>query len=260
MFHECQATRTFPSNPNENPGEYIIQDYVFSHLYEGRKYHIRALCLLNGCERCGCSTGFFHHASPLLLLARKKFPFAVDGKEMKKDGEDKEICRMMMSNCDDDVNGGQWGDRNIHFTNWTVNKEEGDELMYVRRADEVWGQESCVMHGIRACMRETLEEVGKRPLLFAPLPQCFELFAFDFMVTDDLNVVLLEVNSGPDMDMFPEPLLKQLADDMASVVVPQSVWPSSYNGPCEEDLDAPTTNGTKALSVLTQQCVVSRRE
>eukprot|EP00397_Hematodinium_sp_SG-2012_P052181 GEMP01061570.1.p1 GENE.GEMP01061570.1~~GEMP01061570.1.p1 ORF type:complete len:258 (+),score=45.22 GEMP01061570.1:56-829(+) len=57
----------------ESRGEYVLQDYVFPHLIDGYKYHVRALCLVNGCEECGESNAFLHRPSVICLLAGKRF-------------------------------------------------------------------------------------------------------------------------------------------------------------------------------------------
>lgn len=36
-------------------------------------------------------------------------------------------------------------------------------------------------------------------LVFMALPNCFELYGFDFLVDTDLNTFILEANSGPDL-------------------------------------------------------------
>lgn len=87
------------------------------------------------------------------------------------------------------------------------------------------------MDGIVTSMREAFQETSRRPLLFSPLPHCFEIFAFDFIVSEDLKLYLLEVNAGPDMDMFPQDMLDQIADDVASLVIPPDLWPTKFQAP-----------------------------
>ncbi len=50
--------------------------------------------------------------------------------------------------------------------------------------------------------------------IFCPMSNCFELFGLDFMVDDELQVFLLEVNPGPDF--------KQTGTRLRSVIV--SLW------------------------------------
>ena len=51
----------------------------------------------------------------------------------------------------------------------------------------------------------------------------FEFFGYDFMVDQNLNVWLLEVNCSPSMDSDGQPVLKQLVhsvlSDLAKVIV-----------------------------------------
>ena len=51
----------------------------------------------------------------------------------------------------------------------------------------------------------------------------FEFFGYDFMVDENLNVWLIEVNSSPSMDTKDQPVLKKLVksvlQDLAKVIV-----------------------------------------
>jgi hypothetical protein len=50
---------------------------------------------------------------------------------------------------------------------------------------------------------------GERTV-FSPLPNCFELFGLDFLVDEDYQVYVLEVNPGPDF--------KQTGDRLSTVI------------------------------------------
>ena len=51
---------------------------------------------------------------------------------------------------------------------------------------------------------------------------CFELFGYDFMIDDDFNTWLIEINSSPAMDYstaVTERLVKKVLEDTIKVVV-----------------------------------------
>merc|ERR1711990_517603 len=56
------------------------------------------------------------------------------------------------------------------------------------------------------------------------LPQCFELFGLDFVVSDDWNAWLLEVNSSPDVSLF-EQKYRHLARRVVEGVVTLALDP-----------------------------------
>ena len=47
--------------------------------------------------------------------------------------------------------------------------------------------------------------------VFSPMTNCFELFGLDFMVDEELNVSLLEVNPGPDFQQTGDRLRNVIA-------------------------------------------------
>lgn len=46
-----------------------------------------------------------------------------------------------------------------------------------------------------------------KPILKEKISNQFELFGYDFMIDDDMNVYLIEVNTNPCLDTSPCPLL-----------------------------------------------------
>ena len=62
----------------------------------------------------------------------------------------------------------------------------------------------------------------------------FEFYGYDFMVSDDLRVWLIEVNSSPSMECKGQPILKELVNnvltDLAKVIVDIPITKSADTG------------------------------
>ena len=54
--------------------------------------------------------------------------------------------------------------------------------------------------------------------VFSPMTNCFELYGLDFMVDDQLNVSLLEVNPGPDFQQTGDRLRNVIAGKHSSLI------------------------------------------
>lgn len=74
--------------------------------------------------------------------------------------------------------------------------------------------------------------------VFCPMQNCFELYGLDFLVDEDMHVLLLEVNPGPDF--------KQTGDRLHGVI--EDLWEQVFrlvidlnllfgDGNCREDCD-----------------------
>lgn len=72
--------------------------------------------------------------------------------------------------------------------------------------------------------------------IFCPMPQCYELFGLDFLVDNNMNVHLLEVNPGPDF--------KQTGGRLRRVIV--QLWEQVFR--LSVDLDLLSDDAKKDLS------------
>ena len=55
-----------------------------------------------------------------------------------------------------------------------------------------------------------IQSLTDKPDSLKPILNQFELFGYDFMIDDDMNVLLIEVNTNPCLDTSPCPLLHRL--------------------------------------------------
>ena len=62
--------------------------------------------------------------------------------------------------------------------------------------------------------REIFEAYENEYTIFSPMTNCFEVFGLDFMVTDNFETSLLEINPGPDF--------KQTGDNLRKLIV--NLW------------------------------------
>jgi len=126
-------------------------------------------------------------------------------------------------------------DRFIHLTNNSVAKysknakvshdipgnmwrmDEFQAYLHEEVGWDVW--EEKIKDSIKNCVINTLESVQD---MFECKKGCFELFGYDFMIDDEFNAWLIEVNSSPAMDYsteVTERLVKMVLEDTVKVVV-----------------------------------------
>jgi hypothetical protein len=83
--------------------------------------------------------------------------------------------------------------------------------------------------------------------VFAPIKGCFEQYGLDFLVDDQWNVFLLEVNPGPDFKQTGnklESLIENLMGCTVDVALLLEIYPRRHN-------DVNTSNG---LTLVYEQC------
>jgi len=97
-------------------------------------------------------------------------------------------------------------DRLAHITNTCAQQElpEFDEKHSVRSLDEIApslgdARVASIKEQVRLIVAETLLALVDQSAVFLSLPNCFELFGFDFLVDAQGQVMLLEANAGPDL-------------------------------------------------------------
>lgn len=167
---------------------FIVQDYISNvlllPLHDNRKFHIRTYVVVSGAIK----VYVFRDMLALFALSPYRKPAS--------DSEDGSIS----------LHG--------HLTNTCLQGEEKDD----KSVDLFWNlkgvsQESKIkIYGELCQVTGELFKaaVGGGSIFFQPLPNAFEIYGLDFLVTDDEHVRLLEVNAYPDF--------KQTGDDLKSVI------------------------------------------
>lgn len=186
-----------PHKLNDNNGvitsqlrHFIVQNYISNvlllPLHDNRKFHIRTYVVVSGAIK----VYVFRDMLALFALSPYRKPAS------DPDSEDGAIS----------LHG--------HLTNTCLQGEEKDD----KSVDLFWNlkgisQESKIKIYDELC-QVTSElfkaAVGGGSIFFQPLPNAFEIYGLDFLVTVDEQVRLLEVNAYPDF--------KQTGDDLMSVI------------------------------------------
>eukprot|EP01025_Chloroclados_australasicus_P033285 TRINITY_DN3389_c0_g1_i1.p1 TRINITY_DN3389_c0_g1~~TRINITY_DN3389_c0_g1_i1.p1 ORF type:complete len:450 (-),score=50.64 TRINITY_DN3389_c0_g1_i1:324-1673(-) len=149
--------------------EWVIQEYIEPPLLvSGRKFHIRTYVL------CVGNIDVYVYKNMLALFAMNKY----------------------QSNLYHDLDG--------HLTNTCRLEGKVDETEVVKLLDEIFYQSSLII-SLKQVHEQIFQFVGEcfqcvaSELSFQALPNAFELFGFDFMISKDGNVWLLEANAEPDL-------------------------------------------------------------
>jgi tubulin--tyrosine ligase len=196
--------------------EWVLQKYIPNPLtVEGYKFHIRTYVL------CVGALQVYVHEDMLLLLAAHKYD---------------------INDLEDDY---------IHLTNTCRGAEdiEFDENIFVRHTDELpfilhkehpnkfktmddaLRQTASIKRDIGQITKEIFEAYENEYTIFSPMGNCFEIFGLDFMVDENFQTSLLEINPGPDF--------KQTGDSLRQLIV--NLW----DGICRIVLDEDAlANGT----------------
>jgi tubulin---tyrosine ligase len=139
----------------------------------------------------------------------------------------------------------------IHLTNTCRGAEdiEFDENIFVRQTDELpsilhrehpdkfktLAQAATKTADIKKTIcditKEIFEAYENEYTIFSPMGNCFEVFGLDFMVNDEFETSLLEINPGPDF--------KQTGDSLRKLIV--NLW----DGICRIILDEDTLEQEK---------------
>lgn len=118
-----------------------------------------------------------------------------------------------------------------HITNSCLQRDHPgfDEDATVRLLSELvkeLGEEAVktIWERVKVNVKETFAAFRGEFSAFMPLPNCFELFGFDFLVDENLNPIILEVNCGPDMkntgSRLDHAVVSFLDDTLAAAVDP----------------------------------------
>lgn len=173
---EIVHANVFPDTIVSPSGSWMLQRYVQNPLLvNNRKFHIRAHVLAIG----NCKV--FLHKDILCYIAGTPF-------DENFDNLSAHITNFGMQQ---------------YFTGREADSKRMEGMQVeVKELDQVLSLEQCTI--IRMQVRECMLSVFQTFLsdkadckLFWPLPNCFEVFAADFLVDSLLQVYLLEVNVGP---------------------------------------------------------------
>ena len=201
-------------------GGWVCQKYIERPLLiDGRKFDIRAFCLLVT-DRKGRIQAYAHRSCSYVRTSSTKY--SLKPQDLAKKG--------------------------VHLVNDGVqNKEEsygkfeeGNKLALAEFAKRVdapanWLEETLIPR-MEAIMRYTIDAAHAR-LNPKKRQACFELLGFDFMLDADLRVDLIEINSNPCLETWSCPLLEglipKLVDDVLRVgldsILPASARKSNFN-------------------------------
>ncbi|KAI9723065.1 MAG: hypothetical protein M1828_004313 [Chrysothrix sp. TS-e1954] len=220
---------------------YVHPPFLFAGApYNNRKFHIRTYVVAAGALRV------YVYQRMLALFATTPY-------------EPPSTTHTLSENEDDfkDVSGSGKSFlqrfKNIHLTNTCVQSSRPDDtdrnhMAYLLSALPFSDQQSrAIKKQISNVTAEVFRAALSQPTNFQPLPQSFEIFGFDFLVSgssahrEEPCVWLLEVNAFPDFAQTGEGLrdavVKPLFEDVMRVVV----------GPQLGTLDRDNTHGTERL-------------
>lgn len=174
---------------------FIVQEYVANVLllpqHNNRKFHIRTYVIVVGAIK----VYVFREMLALFALSPYKPPMVADSDES---GEEESLEIPLQG----------------HLTNTCLQGEEKD----ANSVDLFWNLKGVSLESKNKIYEELCEvtghlfkaAVGGGSIFFQPLPNAFEIYGLDFLVTEDEHVSLLEVNAYPDF--------KQTGDDLKSVI------------------------------------------
>lgn len=176
---------------------FVVQEYLTRPLLlkslQDRKFHIRAYVLCIG------SLKVFLHKNLLVLSSTQPY----EPPSFEQDQLPKHLTNTCYQNASQPDNPTV--EAVHHF--WDL-RDEG------LRVDDIWRQ-------LKTVTGELFEAATAQPVNFQTLPNAFEIFGVDYLVLDNHQVVLLEVNAYPDFAQTGENLrylIEQVTEDMVELV------------------------------------------
>lgn len=191
---------------------FIVQDYITNNLllpeYDYRKFHIRTYIVCVGALKV------YVYKNMLSLFALT--PYTPPNIQIKQSEEEKQEEREITgeSDSEDSEEEGESISMLGHLTNTCLQGERKDN----KSVNLFWKLEGLNTETKTKIYNEICDITGELfksavnvgSINFQPLPNAFEIYGVDFLVTDDFHVKLLEVNAYPDF--------KQTGDDLVSVI------------------------------------------
>lgn len=125
-----------------------------------------------------------------------------------------------------------------HITNTCVQQDLDDfqENHSVRSLDEIATHITAekiseIKSQINAIVGNVMQALHEESSVFIPMPNCFEIFGFDFLVDESGQVYILEANAGPDLkntggrlDYVVASLLESVVELLADTLCSNRDW------------------------------------
>lgn len=99
---------------------------------------------------------------------------------------------------------------------------------------------------IRMIVKDLFSAFENEYTIFSPMSNCFELFGLDFLIDEDFNVTLLEVNPGPDFKQTGERLRKvivELWEQTVSLIVDNNSHTNDFTLVYDNELSVSSIKG-----------------
>ena len=187
--------------------DWIVQKYIENPLlYQGRKFDIRCFVMLTGgdysaegppTQHLKCylySTGYLRTSSTEWSLDEKKL---------------KDPLMHLTNDGIQSKNPDQYGK---HEKGNKVSYEKFQDYLTSINSSYAGAMESKILPQIKQLVIDSMEAVKND--IAGDTASCFELYGYDFMVDDDLNVCIIEVNSNPCLEDWCSPLLGSMISSM----------------------------------------------
>ncbi len=202
LLKHTDALKEHYLSMNRLGGPHVLQRYVHPpHLLQGKKYTYRLSVILTN------DSGVFVAPHGYVNISKNPYP------------------------------GLSFVSRNDHITNYILD----GELAGIRQLSTTeltgWGELRAVFCEhiqtmVRAITSVFPHYLSKKDVHGKPRPRAFELFGFDFMLSEDKQVWLLEINHGPDFPMTDDHALKDtLWDPFWQHVMDDFVLPNANQKP-----------------------------
>jgi tubulin--tyrosine ligase len=175
--------------------EWVVQKYIDRPLLlnGGRKFHIRAYVVAVGALKV------YLYGGMLALFAKEPY----DRRDMtNKFAHITNTC--VQAEAED-------------FKEEDVVKEFWDLDCEQEKLDNIFDQ-------MKVILADVFEAVVNEASVFQPLPNCFEIYGFDFLVDENLQVYVLEANAFPDFKQTGE-RLEGLITNLFMRTVEKAVFP-----------------------------------
>jgi hypothetical protein len=172
--------------------EWVIQAYIDNPLqlacYNQRKFHLRVYVVAVG------NLKVFVYEDILALFCRNTYK---NEAKLPADSESLDLKCHITNTCyqleDLDKNNNEWrlAEEECVKRFWELNLDEADPVRNKQKLDFIYEQ-------VKECVGKIYECLFYEPTVFQPVENAFELYGFDFLIDQNMNVLFLEANAFPD--------------------------------------------------------------